>query len=131
MAFTFAGNKFGIRNRSDDYQDNSTHIRVSTSCNITQTSNDTYNIGDYDDDDDEDEVDDDDDVWTKEQWLDYCRRVLYHVKETIITNENKGYKLENISYSDPECGILEVAFLNEEGRLNKVVITFDKLYDNK
>jgi hypothetical protein len=150
MSFSFAGNKFSYRKNSDDYTDNSTRISTSTTSNvnITNTYNDTYHIdlkgvekeaelkaeeelekqiqsGYYDNY----EIDDtEDQPWTKEQWLDYMRRVLYAVKNTIVEHEKMGEKLENIQYADPKCSILEVSFLTEDGRLDKQIITYNELY---
>jgi hypothetical protein len=130
MPFTFAGNKFGVRNRSDNYEDNSTRINVNANQEVNVNTSDTYHIdlGGYFTEEkresSEGEV-----SWTKEQWLDYCRRVLFHVKQTIIKHEEKGQKLENICYTDPECATLEISFLSEDGRLDKAVIEYNDLYE--
>ena len=148
MSFSFAGNKFNYRKNSDDYTDNSTRISTSTTSNvnITNTYNDTYHIdlkgvekeaerkaeemvekqieaGYYDKYDEGDLV-----LETREEWLDYIRRVLYNVKNTIVEHEKRGCKLENIHYVDPDCTILEVTFISEDGRLDKEVITYNELY---
>jgi hypothetical protein len=122
MSFSFAGNKFSYRKNSDDYTDNSTRISTTSNVNITNTYNEVVS---QDDDTSEDR---DNRPWTKEDWLDYIRRVLYTVKNTIVEHEKMGEKLENIQYTDPKCSILEVSFLTEDGRLDKEVITYNELY---
>ena len=123
MSFSFAGNKFSYRKNSDDYTDNSTRISTTSNVNITNTYNETVAQPDIDM-----SVDRDSRPWTKEDWLDYMRRVLYAVKNTIVEHEKMGEKLENIQYTDPKCSILEVSFLTEDGRLDKEVITYNELY---
>jgi hypothetical protein len=123
MSFSFAGNKFNYRKNSDDYTDNSTRISTTSNVNITNTYNETVAQPDIDT-----SVDRDSRPWTKEDWLDYIRRVLYAVKNTIVEHEKMGEKLENIQYTDPKCSILEVSFLTEDGRLDKEVITYNQLY---
>jgi hypothetical protein len=123
MSFSFAGNKFNYRKNSDDYTDNSTRISTTSNVNITNTYNETVAQPDIDT-----SVDRDSRPWTKEDWLDYIRRVLYAVKNTIVEHEKMGEKLENIQYTDPKCSILEVSFLTEDGRLDKEVITYNELY---
>jgi hypothetical protein len=68
------------------------------------------------------------DFETRDEWLDYIRRVLYNVKNSIVEHEKKGCKLENIQYVDPDCTILEVTFTTEDGRLDKQIITYNELY---
>ena len=123
MSFSFAGNKFSYRKNSDDYTDNSTRISTTSNVNITNTYNETVAQPNIDM-----SVDRDSRPWTKEDWLDYIRRVLYAVKNTIVEHEKMGEKLENIQYTDPKCSILEVSFLTEDGRLDKEVITYNELY---
>jgi hypothetical protein len=69
MSFTFAGNKLGFRNRSDNYQDNSTRISVNANQEVNVNTADTYHIdlGAICTDDDDSSGDE----WTKEKWLDY------------------------------------------------------------
>jgi hypothetical protein len=122
MSFSFAGNKFSYRKNSDDYTDNSTRISTTSNVNITNTYNE---VVPQEDDTSEDR---DNRPWTKEDWLDYMRRVLYAVKKTIVEHEKMGEKLENIQYADPKCSILEVSFLTEDGRLDKQIITYNELY---
>ena len=126
MSFTFGGNKFSYRKYSDDINDNSTHISTSSSNHITVTksSNDTYH---FDIPNNANEEDDDLDDWDRYEWLDYCRRILYRVKQTIIEHEKKGDKLENISFDDPNCEVLSITFITTDDKFDKTVITMDEI----